>query len=35
MENKLRTVAFSVVHSIRRGYPPETGAHIAIRTRSF
>jgi O-acetyl-ADP-ribose deacetylase (regulator of RNase III) len=30
-ENKLRTIAFTVVHNERKGYPPEIGAHIAIR----
>lgn len=29
---KLGSVAFSVHNSSRRGYPPEEGAHIAIRT---
>jgi len=31
-ENKLRTIAFTVIHSERKGYPPEIGAHIVIRT---
>jgi O-acetyl-ADP-ribose deacetylase (regulator of RNase III) len=30
-ENKLRTIAFTVIHSERKGYPPEIGAHIVIR----
>jgi O-acetyl-ADP-ribose deacetylase (regulator of RNase III) len=29
---RLASVAFSVLNSSRRGYPPEEGAHIAIRT---
>lgn len=28
---RLATVAFSILSSSRRGYPPEDGAHIAIR----
>ncbi|XP_064404084.1 protein GDAP2 homolog [Halichondria panicea] len=33
MRNRhLATVAFSMYNSSRRGYPPEEGAHIAIRT---
>ena len=28
---RLATVAFSTLNSSRRGYPPEDGAHIAIR----
>jgi len=31
-ENKLQTIAFPVVNSQKRGYPPEAGSHIAIRT---
>lgn len=31
-ESGLSTVGFSVINSIRRGYPPEAGAHIALRT---
>eukprot|EP00118_Oscarella_pearsei_P002362 m.10349 g.10349 ORF g.10349 m.10349 type:complete len:514 (+) comp22200_c0_seq2:49-1590(+) len=31
-ENKLDTLGLSVINSVRRGYPPEEGAHIAIRT---
>lgn len=28
---RLATVAFSILNSSRRGYPPEEGAHIALR----
>ena len=28
---RLATIAFSTLNSCRRGYPPEEGAHIAIR----
>jgi hypothetical protein len=31
-EEHLRNIAFSVVHSQRKGYPPDTGAHVALRT---
>eukprot|EP01137_Pigoraptor_chileana_P030570 Opistho-2@17231 len=31
-EAKLHTIAFPPIHSLRRGYPPEGGAHIALRT---
>jgi len=31
-ENKLRTIAFTVIHSERKGYPLEIGAHIVART---
>jgi O-acetyl-ADP-ribose deacetylase (regulator of RNase III) len=31
-EHKLSTIAFSPIHSEWRGYPPENGAHIALRT---
>jgi len=31
-ENSLHTIAFPVVNSQKRGYPPEAGSHIAIRT---
>ncbi|XP_065838311.1 protein GDAP2 homolog [Oscarella lobularis] len=31
-EYNLDTLGLSVINSIRRGYPPEEGAHIAIRT---
>jgi O-acetyl-ADP-ribose deacetylase (regulator of RNase III) len=31
-EEGLRHIAFSVVHSQRKGYPPDTGAHVALRT---
>jgi hypothetical protein len=31
-ETGIRSVALSVVNSQRKGYPPETGAHIALRT---
>lgn len=30
-EHKLETIGLSVINSSRRGYPPEEGAHIAIR----
>lgn len=29
-EKQLRSIAFSVVNSQRKGYPPENGAHIAL-----
>lgn len=28
---RIATVAFSILNSSRRGYPPEEGAHIALR----
>eukprot|EP00026_Physarum_polycephalum_P000798 Phypoly_transcript_00799.p1 GENE.Phypoly_transcript_00799~~Phypoly_transcript_00799.p1 ORF type:complete len:559 (+),score=118.07 Phypoly_transcript_00799:2347-4023(+) len=31
-EHKLATIAFAPIHSEWRGYPPENGAHIALRT---
>ena len=31
-EHALRTVALCQVHTDRRGYPPEDGAHVALRT---
>jgi O-acetyl-ADP-ribose deacetylase (regulator of RNase III) len=31
-ENNLRTIAFCVVNTTKRGYPPQDGVHIAIRT---
>lgn len=31
-EQNLKTIAFPVINSQKRGYPPEPGAHIAIRT---
>lgn len=31
-ENNITSVAFGVVNSARRGYPPKEGAHIALRT---
>jgi O-acetyl-ADP-ribose deacetylase (regulator of RNase III) len=31
-EERLRHIAFSAVHSQRKGYPPDVGAHIALRT---
>jgi O-acetyl-ADP-ribose deacetylase (regulator of RNase III) len=31
-EERLRHIAFSAVHSQRKGYPPDIGAHIALRT---
>ncbi|XP_065907079.1 protein GDAP2 homolog [Dysidea avara] len=31
-EREMYTVGLSVVNSVKRGYPPEEGAHIAIRT---
>ena len=30
-EREILSVGLSVVNSVRRGYPPEEGAHIAIR----
>ena len=32
VENELHSVGFCVVNSIKRGYPREDGAHIALRT---
>jgi O-acetyl-ADP-ribose deacetylase (regulator of RNase III) len=31
-ENRLRTIAFCVINSEKRGYPRDEGAHIALRT---
>eukprot|EP01136_Pigoraptor_vietnamica_P037897 Opistho-1_new@106489 len=31
-EQKLHTIAIPPIHTLRRGYPPEGGAHIALRT---
>mmetsp|Transcript_16212 Transcript_16212/g.18045 ORF Transcript_16212/g.18045 Transcript_16212/m.18045 type:complete len:634 (-) Transcript_16212:80-1981(-) len=31
-EHNLSTMAFSVINSEKRGYPPSSGAHVAIRT---
>jgi hypothetical protein len=31
-ENSLRTIAFPVINSQKRGYPAEPGCHIAVRT---
>jgi len=31
-ESGIRSIALAVVNSQRKGYPPETGAHIALRT---
>jgi len=31
-ENRLKTVAFCIINSEKRGYPREEGAHIALRT---
>jgi O-acetyl-ADP-ribose deacetylase (regulator of RNase III) len=31
-ENHLETLGLCVINSVRRGYPPEEGSHIAIRT---
>lgn len=31
-ENSLKSIAFQVINSEKRGYPPDNGAHIAIRT---
>ncbi|ESO93247.1 hypothetical protein LOTGIDRAFT_232697 [Lottia gigantea] len=31
-ENNIRTIAITCIHTIRRGYPPDSGAHIACRT---
>lgn len=28
----MRSIAFQIINSEKRGYPPENGAHIAIRT---
>ena len=32
-EHHLETLGLSVINSVRRGYPPEEGSHIAIRMR--
>ncbi|XP_076045501.1 ganglioside induced differentiation associated protein 2 isoform X2 [Oratosquilla oratoria] len=32
LEHRLHSLAVCVVNSVRRGYPPDQGAHIAIRT---
>ena len=29
-EREMNSVGLSVVNSVKRGYPPEEGAHIAI-----
>ena len=31
-ESKARTIAFSVLHTVRKSYPVEEGAHCALRT---
>jgi len=31
-EYELNSVAFTVINTARRGYPPESGAHMALRT---
>lgn len=31
-ETNLSSIAFPVVNSVRRGYPPEAGAHMCLRT---
>ncbi|BES88076.1 Ganglioside induced differentiation associated protein [Nesidiocoris tenuis] len=31
-ELKIKTLALSVIHSVRRNYPPDEGAHVAMRT---
>eukprot|EP00795_Rhopilema_esculentum_P017522 gene17522-9145_t len=31
-EHHLKSLGLSVIHTTRRGYPPEEGAHIALRT---
>jgi len=31
-ENNLHTISFPVINSLKRGYPPDPGSHIAIRT---
>ena len=31
VENEMTSVAFCVVNSVKRGYPREDGAHIALR----
>ncbi|PIK57000.1 hypothetical protein BSL78_06091 [Apostichopus japonicus] len=31
-ENHISSIALGAIHTARRGYPPEEGAHIAIRT---
>ncbi|XP_047128491.1 protein GDAP2 homolog isoform X1 [Hydra vulgaris] len=31
-ENNLHSIGLTVINSTRRGYPPEEGAHIALRT---
>nr|XP_053648910.1 protein GDAP2 homolog isoform X1 [Cherax quadricarinatus]XP_053648911.1 protein GDAP2 homolog isoform X1 [Cherax quadricarinatus] len=32
VEKKMRSLAFCVINSVRRGFPPDQGAHIALRT---
>ncbi|XP_042224075.1 protein GDAP2 homolog isoform X3 [Homarus americanus] len=32
LEKKMRSLALCVINSVRRGYPPDQGAHIALRT---
>ena len=34
-ENQLTSVGLSVINTIKRGYPPEDGAHIALRKLQF
>ncbi|XP_037774427.1 protein GDAP2 homolog [Penaeus monodon] len=31
-EKKIRTIAFCPINSVRRGFPPDQGGHIALRT---
>lgn len=31
----LRSIAFCVINSVRRNYPPDEGAHIALRKKIY
>eukprot|EP01127_Copromyxa_protea_P000141 TRINITY_DN10139_c0_g1_i1.p1 TRINITY_DN10139_c0_g1~~TRINITY_DN10139_c0_g1_i1.p1 ORF type:complete len:510 (-),score=103.15 TRINITY_DN10139_c0_g1_i1:144-1589(-) len=31
-EQKMTSIAVPIINSVKRGYPPDTGAHIALRT---
>ncbi|KAK4287873.1 hypothetical protein Pmani_039070 [Petrolisthes manimaculis] len=32
VEKRMKSIALCVINSVRRGYPPDQGAHIALRT---
>ncbi|XP_066974112.1 protein GDAP2 homolog [Macrobrachium rosenbergii] len=32
VDKKVKSLAFCVINSVKRGYPPDQGAHIALRT---